>query len=133
MVSFRSPTTLVRVSLANLDLATAIAKSTQRFREVRPQVGTAKKYVSYDARNDTYLMMISQRAHSPRGNQTILTITSYEDKRNTALAEQFQRETGLKYEANTPPELGIMTDGLNRLFPLFLANPDRFLTGWGVR
>ena len=59
------------------------------------------------------------------GYNTLLSVTSYSDKRNKDVADKFENETGISLRVNVPSFLEEMFSSLGLTFPIFEKNPSK--------
>lgn len=124
------PVTLVRVGSYAFPLQPAIVKFQYHLSPLRtiPQAGV-ERFSRMNYRNPSFLLYVYRHlplegAHHP--NKVKVIVTSFYDKTNRQLAEQFASETGIALELHVPRELEIAACQFNTTFRDFLDGRQEF-------
>ena len=121
------PQTLVRVGRFDNPLEEAVRGFRESLEPVPIGLGNTVKYATFKEATEPYLLMVSQqkeRLVSPSGYNVILTVTSYSDKRNQQVAEQFEKETQMDLNIEFPEWLKRNSAMMGMSFQIFEKNPQ---------
>lgn len=121
------PQTLVRVGRFDNPLEEAVRGFGESLEPVPIGLGNTVKYATFKEATEPYLLMVSQqkeRLVNSAGYNVILTVTSYSDKRNQQVAEQFEKETHIDLGIEVPEWLKRNTSMMNMSFQVFEKNPQ---------
>lgn len=122
-----TPQTLVRVGRFDSSLEEAVKGFRERLEPVPIGLGNTVKYAMFKEAEESYLLMVSQqkdRLINPAGYNVILTVTSYSDRRNQQVSEQFEKETTIGLNIEVPEWLKRNSEMMGMSFQVFEKNPQ---------
>ena len=117
MVNFNIPITLTKVSKIDRNLGETVKSSNINFFELSLGDPLNKKYTYLD-KKDKYMIMVSKNQEGVNpdyGYNLILTITSYSNKQNEDIANNFQDETEIELK-KAPESLEKMMNKMGEIW-----------------
>jgi|SRR3989344_4404814 len=123
----KTPQTLVRVGRYDNPLEDAVKRFGEPLTNVPVGLGNTVKYSTFKEAQEPYLLMVSQqkdRLVTVAGYNVILIVTSYSDKRNQKVAEQFEKETQMDLSVEVPEWLKRNSTIMGMSFQVFEKNPQ---------
>ena len=121
-----TPQTLTRAGRFDNPLEEAVKGFTEPLELITFGLGNTVKYAVFKEAEEPYLLMVSQqkdRLTTPAGYNVLLTITSYSDKKNKQVAEQFENETRIPLNIAVPEWMKEQNQIINLSFQVFAKNP----------
>jgi len=109
--------TLYRCGKEDIDLERAV-KGMPGFLKIPVGLKGTLKYAKFGD-NKEYMIMISRQTDgslSPAGHNTSLTVTSYSDKLNREVAEEFERKLGISLDLDPPKGMENILELMNHAF-----------------
>lgn len=128
-----NPQTLLRIGLFDGSLDEAVQRCANPLTKTNIGAGNTIKYVAFGEREALYFLMVSQQIEkrlSFPGYNTVLTVTSRFDARNQQVADQFERETGIRLNVDAPEFLRKHYELMSLLFESFEENPERYMAAF---
>lgn len=123
---YKPPQTLVRVGRFDNSLEEVVKNFHEKLEPIPFGLRNTVKYATFKEAEEPYLLIVSQqkdRLTTSIGYNTILTATSYSDRKNKEVAEQFEQETGISLDIKVPEQLRRHFRLMNMSFQVFEKNP----------
>ncbi|MEK6858493.1 MAG: hypothetical protein AABX53_01115 [Nanoarchaeota archaeon] len=126
--------TLVKAARFDHSLREAVRRSSHTIYRVGVNAGNVTKYMAYEGGREPFLLVVAQqrdiRVTTPPGYNLTFSVTSYSDRQNGALTEQFSQQTGVAFNIEPPSALVRLISGTDFMFPSFVRDPEAVRLLW---
>jgi hypothetical protein len=123
---YNLPPTLTRVGRYDTPLERAVKEFSEPLEPITFGLGNTRKYCTFQKTEPPYLLIVSRQIEgevTAAGYNVMLTVTSRSDLRNSEIADQFEKETGIKLNLAVPSQINTQNQTIGLAFLAFEKNP----------